>query len=74
MIAVVMLLVFLPIVLPQGTVSAQSTGYSISKVDHNVEVMYSGQVVIRDEIHVSGQITDSQLVSQLCTAHTSSRQ
>jgi hypothetical protein len=57
-IAVVMLLVFLPIVLPQGTVSAQSAGYSISQVDHNVEVMFSGQVVIRDVIHISGQITD----------------
>jgi hypothetical protein len=27
-------------------------------VDHQVEVMYSGQIVIRDTIHVYGQVTD----------------
>jgi hypothetical protein len=36
------------------TVSAQ-TGYSIQSVDHEVEVLYSGHVVIRDTIHLSGQ-------------------
>jgi hypothetical protein len=58
MITVFLLLVFLPVVLPSGTVSAQSTGYTIQKVDHQVEVMYSGQIVIRDTIHVYGQVTD----------------
>ncbi len=58
MITVFFLLVFLPMVLPSGTVSAQSTGYSIDKVDHSIEVMYSGQVVVRDTIHVSGSVTD----------------
>ena len=62
MIAVFFLLVFLPIVLPSGTVSAQSTGYSIDKVDHSIEVMYSGQVVVRDTIHVSGQVTDGFMI------------
>ena len=62
MITVFLLLVFLPIVLPSGTVSAQSTSYSISKVDHNVIVMYSGQVVIEDTIHVSGQVTDGFMI------------
>jgi hypothetical protein len=58
MITVFLLLVFFPIVFPSGTVSAQTTDYSIAKVDHQIEVMYSGQVVIRDTIHVSGQVTD----------------
>jgi hypothetical protein len=58
MITVFLLLAFLPVVLPSGTVSAQTTGYSINKVDHQVEIMYSGQIVIRDTIHVYGQVTD----------------
>lgn len=62
MITVFLLLVFLPVVLPSGTVSAQSTGYSIQKVDHQVEVMYSGQIVIRDTIHVYGQVTDGFMI------------
>jgi hypothetical protein len=62
MITVFLLLVFLPVVLPSGTVFAQSTGYSINKVDHQVEIMYSGQVVIRDTIHVYGQATDGFMI------------
>ena len=62
MITVFILLVFLPIVLTFGTVSAQSTGYSIDKVDHSIEVMYSGHVVVRDTIHVSGHVTDGFMI------------
>jgi hypothetical protein len=62
MITVFLLLAFLPVVLPSGTVSAQTTGYTIQKVDHQVEVMYSGQVVIRDTIHVYGQVTDGFMI------------
>ena len=62
MIAVSLLLVSLPIVLPSGGVFAQTTGYSITQVDHQVTVMYSGQVVIQDTIHVSGQITNGFLI------------
>jgi hypothetical protein len=43
------------------TVSAQ-TGYSIQSVDHEVEVLYSGHVVIRDTIHLSGQLTGDFLM------------
>ena len=62
MVTVFFLLVFLPIILSSSPVSAQTTGYSISKVDHSVEMMYSGQVVIRDTIHVSGQVTDGFMI------------
>jgi hypothetical protein len=62
MVTVFFLLVFLPIVFSSATVSAQSTGYTIDKVDHSIEVMYSGQVVVRDTIHVSGQVTDGFMI------------
>lgn len=70
MIAVSLLLVSLPIVLPSGGVFAQTTGYSITQVDHQVTVMYSGQVVIQDTIHVSGQVTDGFLIGMPFTYST----
>ena len=55
------LLVILPVALPSG-VSAQTSSYTIDKVDHQVQVMYSGHVVVLDTIHVSGQITDGFMI------------
>ena len=65
-VAIIMLLVFsvavlLPFALNTPTVLAQD-GYSIQRVDHDVEVMYSGHVVIRDTIRVSGQLTGDFLI------------
>ena len=57
-----LLLVILPVALPSGTVSAQTSGYTIDEVDHQVQVMYSGQVVILDTIHVSGQVSDGFMI------------
>lgn len=42
--------------------NAQGTGYTIENVDHQIEVMYSGHVVIRDTITVNGQISDGFLI------------
>ncbi len=42
--------------------SAQDAGYTIQSVNHQIEVMYSGHVVIRDTIHVTGQLTDGFLI------------
>jgi hypothetical protein len=56
MIMVSLLLVFLPVAL-SGTVFAQTSGYTITQVNHQIQVLYSGQVVIQDTISVSGQIT-----------------
>jgi len=39
-------------------VLAQTDSYSITQIDHQVQVMYSGNVAIFDTIHVSGQITN----------------
>ena len=55
------LLVILPVALPSG-VSAQTSTYTIDKVDHQVQVMYSGHVVILDTIHVSGQVSDGFMI------------
>jgi hypothetical protein len=70
MIAVSLLLVSLPIVLPPGGVFAQTTGYSITQVDHQITVMYSGQIVIQDTIHVSGQVTNGFLIGMPFTYST----
>ncbi len=56
------LLIILPVALPSGVVSAQTSGYTIDRVDHQVQVMYSGHVVIIDTIHVSGQITNGFMI------------
>ena len=60
--AVIVLLVFslaalLPFSLNTQTVSAQDGNYSIQRVDHQIEVLHSGHVIIRDTIHLSGQLT-----------------
>jgi hypothetical protein len=44
------------------TVLAQDSEYAIQSVDHEVEVMYSGHVIIRDTIHISGQLTGDFLI------------
>ncbi len=62
MITVFFLLVFLPIVFSSTPVSAQTTSYTVDRVDHSIEMMYSGQVVVRDTIHVSGQVTDGFMI------------
>jgi hypothetical protein len=65
--AVIVLMVFsvailLPFALNTRTVSAQESSYTIQRVDHEVEVMYSGHMVIRDTIQVSGQLTGDFLI------------
>jgi hypothetical protein len=65
--AVIVLTVFavailLPFSLNTRMVLAQEDGYTIQRVDHEVEIMYSGHVVIRDTIHVSGQLTGDFLI------------
>jgi hypothetical protein len=56
------LAIFLPLSLNIRTASAQDAGYSIQHVDHQVELMYSGHVIIRDTIQVAGQLTGGFLI------------
>jgi hypothetical protein len=56
------LLVILPAALASSSVSDQTSGYTIDKVDHQVQIMYSGHVVILDTIHVSGQVSDGFMI------------
>jgi hypothetical protein len=64
---VIVLLVFSVAIISQlsfntQTVLAQDANYSIQSVDHEIEVLYSGHVVIRDTIHISGQLTGDFLI------------
>ncbi len=49
------LAIFLPFSLNIQAAQAQ-TNYSIQRVDHNVQILYSGHVVITDKIQLSGQV------------------
>ncbi|MCJ7762742.1 hypothetical protein MUP38_04715 [Candidatus Bathyarchaeota archaeon] len=61
-VAVFSLCIILPFSLGISSVSAQNSSYSVQRVDHQIEVMYSGHIVIRDTIHVTGQLTDGFLI------------
>ena len=54
--------VLLPFTINIETVAAQNNGYGIQNVDHQIEVMYSGNVVIRETITVTGQATSGFLM------------
>ena len=56
------LAIFLPFSIAIQSANAQTSSYSITQVDHKVEVLYSGHVVISDTITVSGQVPDSFLI------------
>ena len=55
-------LIVLSTVSTLGEVSAQTNSYSVTRVDHQVQVMYSGNVVIFDTVHVSGQISNGFMI------------
>lgn len=61
-VAIFSLCIILPFSLDISPVSAQNSSYSIQRIDHQIEVMYSGHLVIRDTIHVTGQLTDGFLI------------
>ena len=55
------LAILLPFSLQTPTVLAQDS-YTIQHVDHEVEVMYSGHVVIRDTVTISGELIGDFLI------------
>jgi hypothetical protein len=59
--SVLSLSILLPFSLEFPTVLAQDS-YTIQHVDHEVEVMYSGNVVIRDTVTISGQLLGDFLI------------
>lgn len=61
MLIVLSMAILLPFSLTTPTVMAQDN-YTIQRVDHEVEVIYSGHVVIRDTITISGQLTGDFLI------------
>lgn len=52
-----MLTMFLPVTLQAA--NAQTNTYTIQHVDHNIKVLYSGNVVITDQIQLSGTAPSS---------------
>jgi len=60
--AIFALAVFLTFTFSTTPVIAQTSGYRIENIDHQMEVMYSGHIIIRDTIHVTGQLTDGFLI------------
>jgi hypothetical protein len=57
LIAAAACLLVLPFASLSGFASAQTSSYTIDRVDHQVQVMYSGHVLVIDTIHVSGTIS-----------------
>jgi hypothetical protein len=57
--AIFALAIILPFSLNISTASAQDANYSIQHVDHQIDVMYSGHVVISDTIQITGQLPES---------------
>lgn len=43
-------------------VLAQEATYTIQQIDHQVEVLYSGHVIIRDKVRLTGQLTGDFLI------------
>jgi hypothetical protein len=48
--------IFMPFSFNFQVARAQTAGYTITHVDHNVQVLYSGHVVISDKIQISGSL------------------
>ncbi|MCW4009784.1 MAG: hypothetical protein NWF05_04090 [Candidatus Bathyarchaeota archaeon] len=48
--------IFLPFSLSNQAANAQTSGYTIQNVDQTVQVLYSGHVVVLEQIQLSGQL------------------
>jgi hypothetical protein len=55
-VALAVIVISMAIFLPFSFVNAQTSGYTIQKVNHDVQILYSGYVVITDTIQISGQM------------------
>ncbi|MGE5637146.1 MAG: hypothetical protein ACM3WQ_00425, partial [Chloroflexota bacterium] len=53
----VLMTIFLLLSVNFKLVTAQNNNYSIQNVDHQVQLLYSGNLVVRDTIALSGQTT-----------------
>jgi hypothetical protein len=55
-VALAVIVFSMAIFLPFSFVNAQTSGYTIQRVNHDVRILYSGNVVITDNIQLSGQM------------------
>lgn len=56
------IITFLAFSLAAQTVLAQEAGYIIQRIDHKIEVLYSGHIIIRDTVRLSGQLSGDFLI------------
>lgn len=56
--AILSLATLLPLILNTQTVNAQ-TNYTITNIDHKIEVLHSGHTIISDTIQISGQLPNT---------------
>ena len=61
MITVSLLIVFLPFAL-SGMAFAQTTGYTVTQVNHQIKFCTLDKLVIQDTVYVSGQVTDGFMI------------
>lgn len=54
--AIFSLVVLLPLTFNVQDAQAQNATYNIQRVDHNVQILYSGHIVITDTIQISGEV------------------
>ncbi|MCW4008762.1 MAG: hypothetical protein NWF09_08775 [Candidatus Bathyarchaeota archaeon] len=62
MLAVLSLVILLSFSLNAQTILAQEATYTIQQIDHQVEVLYSGHIIIQDTVRLSGQLTGDFLI------------
>ncbi len=55
-VAFAVIILSMAIFLPFSFANAQTSGYTIQRVNHDVQVLYSGNVIITDNIQLSGQV------------------
>lgn len=56
--AILSLATLMPLILNTQTVNAQ-TNYTITNIDHTIEVLHSGHTIISDTIQISGQLPNT---------------
>ncbi|TRO48092.1 hypothetical protein E2P60_01755, partial [Candidatus Bathyarchaeota archaeon] len=65
-VAILVFTIFLVVVFvrfsPSTRIVSAQDSYTIQRVDHEIEILYSGHVVIRDTIQLSGQLTGDFLM------------
>ena len=60
--AILAMAILLPSILNVAPASAQNTGVTVTNVQHQVEIMFSGHLSVEDTVNFTGQATNGFLV------------